>query len=111
VARRIDFPQTAFLHLVQLESVVRIANARVERDVKLDSDRFGNSHKIDSLGIISDIALNLLGFVDYYRLLVKFEKILVSDANWRTEIAGRRIGSRRKFLKYQDIFQLQSLRK
>ena len=89
----------------------RIANAKDELYVKLDSNGIGNCDKIDSLGIISDIALNLLGFVDYYRLLVKFDKILVSDANWRTEIAGRRIGSRRKFLKYQDIFQLQSLRK
>jgi len=82
-----------------------------ELDVKWVSNRFGIRHTIDSLGIISEIALNLLGFVDYYRLLVKIEEILVSDAKRRTEKARWRNGSRRKFLKQRYIFQLQSLRK
>lgn len=69
--------------------MVRIANARNKPDVKLNSNGLGNGHRIESLGIISDIALNLCGFVDYYRLLVKRAEILVSDAPWRTEIAKR----------------------
>ena len=69
--------------------MVRIANAGNKTDVKLDSNGLGNRHRIDSLGIISVIALSLLGFVDYYRLLVKIAEILVSDAYQRTEIARR----------------------
>ena len=90
--------------------MVRIANARHKLDVKLDSNGIGNRHKIDSLGIISDIALNLCGSVDYYRLLLKMGEVLVSDACQRTEIASRADWVGRKLnLNSGYIFQLQSL--